>query len=176
MGYERKRGFSNPVKLDVASRAPLKDLTETIGRTWLDEALSSGVTNGHPSGFGEEVKAAKAQRQKFLLSKGLIGKEQRVTAQTLKALEQLDLKDAGQGLSHEYEKPYKSAATSGKVSGVYRKAIERPSGKYAVIEKSKEFTLVPWRETMDRNLGKSVTGVIKGQTISWTLTKGRGIT
>jgi len=45
-----------------------------------------------------------------------------------------------------------------------------------VIEKSKEFTLVPWRETMDRNLGKSVTGVIKGQTISWTLTKGRGIT
>ena len=91
-------------------------------------------------------------------------------------MEQLDLKDAGQNLSREYDKPYKPAATSGKVSGIYRKAIERPSGKYAVIEKSKEFTLVPWREAMDRNLGKSVTGAIKGQTISWTLTKGRGIT
>ena len=174
-GYERKRGFNNPVKLNVISRAPLKDLTDTIGRTWIDEALRSNAANEHSSGFGEEVNVAKAQRQRFLLSQGLIGKEQRVTAQTLKALEQLDLKNAGQSLGREYDKPYKPAATSGKVSGVYRKAIERPSGKYAVIEKSKEFTLVPWRETMDRNLGKSVTGVIKGQTISWTFTKGRGI-
>jgi len=93
----------------------------------------------------------------------------------LKDLEQLDLKDAGQSLSREYDKPYKPAAKGDKLSGIYRKAIERPSGKYAVIEKSKEFTLVPWREAMDRNLGKSVTGVIKGQTISWTLNKGRGI-
>jgi len=129
----------------------------------------------HPSGFGEEVNVAKAQRHRFLLSQGLIGKEQRVTAQTLQDLERLDLKDAGQSLSREYDKPYKSTATNGKVSGIYRKAVERPSGKYAVIEKSKEFTLVPWREAMDRNLGKSVTGVIKGQTISWTLSKGRGI-
>ena len=174
-GYERKRGFNNPVKLDVVSRAPLKNLTDTIGRTWLDEELRSNAANEHPSGFGEEVNVAKVQRQRFLLSQGLIGKEQRVTEHTLKALEQLDLKDAGQSLSREYDKPYKPAATSGKVSGIYLKAIERPSGTYAVIEKSKEFTLVPWRGAMDRNLGKSVTGVIKGQTISWTLTKGRGI-
>ena len=173
--YERKRGFNNPVKLDVVSRAPLKDLTDTIGRTWLDEALRSGVANEHQSGFGEEVNVAKTQRQRFLLSQGLISKEQDVNAQTLKDLEQLDLKDAGQSLSREYDKPYKPAAKGDKLSGIYRKAIERPSGKYAVIEKSKEFTLVPWREAMDRNLGKSVTGVIKGQTISWTLTKGRGI-
>ena len=93
----------------------------------------------------------------------------------MKSLEQLDLTNAGKSLSRDYDKPYKPAATSGKVSGIYRKAIVRPSGKYAVIEKSKEFTLVPWRETMDRNLGKSVTGIIKNQRISWTLTKDRGI-
>jgi len=62
----------------------------------------------------------------------------------------------------------------GHISGTYREAIMRPSGKYAVIEKSKEFTLVPWRETMDRNLGKSISGAVKGQTISWTLNKTRG--
>jgi len=174
--YERKRGFNNPVKLNVVSKVPLKDLTDIIGRTWLDNELSDGVANEPLSGFGEELKVAKAQRQRFLLSQGLISKGQRITEQTLKALEQLDLKDAGHSLSREYEKPYKPAETSGKVSGIYRRVLERPSGKYAVIEKSKEFTLVPWRETMDRNIGKSVTGVIKGQTISWTLTKERGIT
>lgn len=173
--FERKRGFNNPVKLDVVSRMPLKGLTDTIGRTWLDEELRSHIESEHRSGFGEEVNVAKAQRQRFLLSQGLIEKEQNVTEQTLKSLEQLDLTNAGKSLSRDYDKPYKPAATSGKVSGIYRKAIVRPSGKYAVIEKSKEFTLVPWRETMDRNLGKSVTGIIKNQTISWTLSKGRGI-
>ena len=77
-------------------------------------------------------------------------------------------------MSDELAKPYKPAPQSGRMSGLYRQAIQRPSGKYAVIEKSKEFTLVPWRETMDRNLGKSISGVMKGQTISWTLTKARG--
>ena len=173
--YERKRGFNNPVKLDLVSRTPLKGLTDTIGRTWLDEELTSHTDNEYRSGFGEEVNVAKAQRQRFLLSQGMIGNEQNVNEQTLKSLEQLDLTNAGKSLRRDYDKPYKPAATSGKVSGIYRKAIVRPSGKYAVIEKSKEFTLVPWRETMDRNLGKSVTGIIKNQTISWTLSKGRGI-
>jgi len=77
-------------------------------------------------------------------------------------------------LSGQLGKPYKAASGSGRISGIYREAMQRPSGKYAVIGKSKEFMLVPWRETMDRNLGKSISGVMKGQTISWTLTKARG--
>jgi len=173
--YEQKRRFNNPVKLDVVSKAPLRDLTDVIGRTWLDEQMCSGTDDKHSFGFGDEVKTAKAQRERFLLSKGLIGKERSVTEKTLKSLEQLDLTHAGKSLSRDYDKPYRPASTTGKLSGIYRKAIERPSGKYAVIEKSKEFTLVPWRETMERNLGKSITGIIKGQTISWTLNSGRGI-
>ena len=173
--YEQKRGFNNPVKLDVVSKAPLRDLTDVIGRTWLDEQMCSGADDKYQSGFGDEVNVAKAQRERFLLSKGLIRKEKSVTEKTLKSLEQLDLTHAGKSLSRDYDKPYRPASSTGKLSGIYRKAIERPSGKYAVIEKSKEFTLVPWRETMDRNLGKSVTGIIKGQTISWTLNRGRGI-
>ena len=173
--YERKRGFNNPVKLNVVSRMPLKELTSAIGKTWLDEELKPGSVSEHLSGFGDEVNVAKVQRQRFLVSQGVIVKGQPVTEQTLNALEQLDLKNAGKILTREYEKPYKPATVSGKVTGIYRKAIERPSGKYAVIEKSKEFTLVPWRETMDRNLGKSVIGISKGQVISWELNKGRGL-
>jgi len=84
-------------------------LTDTIGRTWLDEELRSGVASGYPSGFGEEVNVAKAQRRKFLLSQGLIGKEQHVSVQTLKSLEQLDLKDAGQQSRQVSDRRYKEA-------------------------------------------------------------------
>jgi len=173
--FEKKRGFNNPVKLDVESRIRLKDLPETIGRTWLDEELKSVANAANQAGFGDDVEAAKTQRQQFLLSQGLISDGGQVTDETLKTLERLDLAKAGESLSREYDKPYTPVPSKGKLSGVYRKSIYRPSGKYAVIEKSKEFTLVPWREAMDRNLGKSVTGILKGQSISWSITKGRGI-
>jgi len=104
----------------------------------------------------------------------LLSKDGIVTYATLEKLENMDLDALGDKLSSELGKAYNPAPQSGRISGTYREAIFRPSGKYAVVEKSKEFSLVPWRETMDRNLGKSISGVIKGQTISWTLTKGIG--
>ena len=172
--YEKSRGFGNPVKLEIRVREPLAKLSKTMGKTWLDTELMSDIKESNTAGFGQEVEALKAQRQKFLLSQKLIQRSSGVTQRTLDALEKLDLDAAGKALSDEFGKPYKAAPQSGRISGVYRQAIQRPSGKYAVIEKSKEFTLVPWRETMDRNLGKSISGVMKGQTISWTLTKVRG--
>jgi len=98
-----------------------------------------------------------------------------VTKDTLSQLETLDLKAAGEALSKEIDKPYVDAPRKGSLSGTFRKTIDRPSGKYAVIEKSREFTLVPWRETMDRNLGRAIKGTIGRRTISWALTKGRDI-
>ena len=108
------------------------------------------------------------------MRRGFIAEKSRVSEGTLKVLETLDLDAAGKSLGSVLGKDYVAAPVKGHISGTYREAITRPSGKYAVIEKSKEFTLVPWRKTMERNLGKSISGAIKGQTISWTLNEGRG--
>lgn len=171
---EKARAFGNPVKLDVLARRSLGDLPQTIGKTWLDTELVTSARSGPLEGFGEDIEVAKRQRRQFLIQRGLIGKTEAVTDGTLKALETLDLDAAAKRLSRTLGKAYKPAPEQGQIAGTYREAIVRPSGKYAVIEKSKEFTLVPWRETMDRNLGKSISGTLKGQTISWTLTKARG--
>ena len=170
--FETARGFTNPVKLDVRSHLSLSKLPKVIGKTWLDTENLSG---GSFSGFGKEVEGAKAARQNFLLAKNIIQKSSGVTPAALETLEKMDLDAAGKTLAQKMGKPYAASSGSGRIAGVYREAVQRPSGKYAVIEKSKEFTLVPWRKTMDRNLGRSISGVMKGQTISWTLTKGRGI-
>jgi len=160
--------------LDVLAREPLKDLPQIIGNTWLDVELRSEKESGVYEGFGEEVETAKARRRQFLVQRGLMTEKDGVSEGTLKALESLDLNAAAKSLSSTLGKDYVAAPDKGQISGIYREAITRPSGKYAVIEKSKEFTLVPWRETMDRNLGKSISGAVKGQTISWTLNKSRG--
>jgi hypothetical protein len=60
-----------------------------------------------------------------------------------------------------------------RVAGVYRRRIDLASGRFALIEKSREFTLVPWRPVLERNLGKPVDGIVRGDTISWTLGRKR---
>jgi len=172
--FEMSRGFGNPVALDIVSRDALKDLPKIIGKTWLDTELMSAQSNTASSGFGQDTEDAKLKRLQFLRSQNVISRDGRVTQETLATLENMDLDRAGESLSAQMNKPYERAPESGRISGTYTRAVNRPSGKYAVIENSKEFTLVPWRATMDRNLGKSISGLVKGQAISWTLTKGIG--
>jgi len=47
------------------------------------------------------------------------------------------------------------------------------SGRFALVEKSREFTLVPWRPVLDRHVGKSVSGIMRGDGISWSFGRGR---
>jgi hypothetical protein len=55
------------------------------------------------------------------------------------------------------------------VEGIYRRRVDLVSGPYALIENAREFTLVPWRPVLERNLGKEVSGIARGETFSWTL-------
>jgi Protein of unknown function (DUF3363) len=62
--------------------------------------------------------------------------------------------------------------------GAYTRPISLASGKFAVFENSKEFTLVRWRPSFEDIRGKSLTGKVTGSTIDWELagrTKGLGI-
>ena len=64
-----------------------------------------------------------------------------------------------------------------RVDGVYNRPLRLASGKYALIERGKSFSFVPWRDVLERSRGKTVSGVVRGATISWELgrQKGRGI-
>lgn len=59
------------------------------------------------------------------------------------------------------------------ISGTYRRALDTMSGRFVVVEKSREFTLVPWRPVLDRHFGKSVSGIMRGDGISWSFGRGR---
>jgi len=174
--FEKSKAFSNPVDIRIVSNGPLKTLAKTMGRTWLDEQLQLPGSGEAPEGFGEDVESAKVLRRKFLLDEAIIEKlDERLTAEHLQTLEARDIADAAGDISDELGKPYSHTPLRGKISGKYLKAIDRPSGRYGIIERSKDFTLVPWRETLERNKGRTVTGDISGRSISWTLTNGRDL-
>lgn len=79
---------------------------------------------------------------------------------------------AGQ-LSDELGLAYVEQRPGQRITGAFRRIVEVAGDKMAVVEKSKEFTLVPWRPSLDRHLGKPVTGIIRGDDVVWIMGRQR---
>ena len=71
--------------------------------------------------------------------------------------------------------PFRAVGDGETVSGKFTGTIQLSSGKFAILEKSHEFTLVPWRPVIDHQLGREVIGVVQGGSVSWELGRTRGI-
>ena len=56
---------------------------------------------------------------------------------------------------------------------VYREPSTRQQ-KFAIVENSHEFALVPWRPVIGRQLGRDVIGIMQGGSVSWQLGRQRG--
>jgi hypothetical protein len=80
---------------------------------------------------------------------------------------------AGQ-LSDQLGLAYVETRSGEPVEGTLRRSVQLASGKYALVENSREFTLVPWRPVLERHIGKQVSGIMRGDGISWTIGRQRG--
>ncbi|HEY5239398.1 MAG TPA: DUF3363 domain-containing protein, partial [Rhizomicrobium sp.] len=151
--------------------------THADGATWLDRSLVSSA-NEYSAGsqFGRDVRAALAQRQQWLIAEGLASLRDGVFVARPDMLETLRRRElarvAGQ-LSKELGLSYSEARQGQRLEGIYKRSVDLASGKFALIEKSREFTLVPWRDVLERHIGQSVSGVMRGDVISWTIGRQR---
>jgi len=73
---------------------------------------------------------------------------------------------AGQ-LSRELGVDFTEAEPGIPIEGTYRRSVLVGSARMALIANSHEFTLVPWRPVLERQLGKQVAGMMRGAEISW---------
>ncbi len=174
--YEFETTRSRPVRMEMASRVNLQTMRTAIGATWLDEHLRDHDDNVTARGFGGEVEQARVARRAFLHREGVLkNMTDRIDDKILATLNRRDMEAAAKSVAQKLGKEFTPAPRSGRISGKYVERLDRPGGRYAVIERAKDFSLVPWREVMDRNLGKQISGAVRGNRISWTLGKNRGI-
>jgi type IV secretory pathway VirD2 relaxase len=164
-------------KVELLSPVALENLESRRARTWLDnELVAETPTPTHDAGFGQEVRKALRQRRAWLVEEGLAREDASRTVyrrDMLSHLQAQELVAAGETFTRNLGKPY-VPATNGQIEGVYREPVQLVCGKFALIEKSRDFTLVPWRPVLDRELGKPVQGIMRGDTVSWTLGRQRG--
>ena len=170
--YEIERTRYMPAGLERDSQLTLRQMERAEGVTWLDSTLSR---EGDDITRAPNFRAAFKKRLENLRRLGFeTGVDGKLPDQTIENLKAMDLRSAADRLEGELGKLYSEIGAARQVEGIYRGSVDRPSGKFAVIERSREFTLVPWRAVMEKRLGQSISGRISGGGISWDVTGRKG--
>jgi len=175
--YEARRHRDRPVEVEVISARPLEQLRDADAATWVDRELESqSPLPVRDAGFGRDVRATMAARRQWLVEQQLAdvdGDRFRLRANALMLLQRRELLRAGDALSNKIGKPFVEASVGERIEGTITRRIDLASGRFAMIEKSREFTLVPWHDVLERNVGKVATGIMRTDGISWRLGRTR---
>jgi hypothetical protein len=170
--YEREKSRRVPVRIETLSHRPLEALPHHDGATWLDRELVSEQRETLAGGFGLDVRNRLVQRQAWLVEQGLAemeGPDIRFRRSLLLVLQQRELSRTSQLISEETGLRHVTPRHGESIEGIYRRTVIIGDQRYALIEKSREFALVPWRPVLERAVGKSVAGVMREGPISWTI-------
>ena len=176
--YDTQRNKQLGVR--VLSFLDLDAQVATNGATWLDrELIAKAPTPIHYDGFGHEVRSALIRRQQWLIEQDLARRDGDMIAyrtNLLATLTRREVNEKGQELARERGGIFHMAQDGERITGRYKGAVQLASGKYAWVEQnSREFTLVPWRPVIERELGRTVSGLMRGDSISWQIGRNRGI-
>jgi len=175
--FERSRARTSPVAVETLSALPLERQVEADSATWLDRELLADTPEPlRDAGFGREVREALDRRRQWLIEQSLARREgDRIAfrAGLLATLRRRELTRVASQLSDELGLVYVEAKSGARIDGTYRRRLDLATGRFALIEKSREFTLVPWRPVLERSLGKRVSGIVRDTGISWTIGRQR---
>ena len=164
------------VSVELRSHLPIDRQTRVIGATWLDQQLISGASGIADNGFGGQVRDALRQRSDFLVEQGLAERRrQRVilARNLLGTLRGREIETAAKTIATETGLPHRPLADGERVTGVYRRSVQLASGRFAMLDDGMGFSLVPWKPVIERQLGQSVSAVMRGSGASWDMGRQR---
>ncbi|MFC5990745.1 DUF3363 domain-containing protein [Limoniibacter endophyticus] len=173
-------GRDRQARVRVLSSVNLERQIGSDGATWLDRRLIHGETADlAPTGFGQQVREAMEQRREHHIEQGdaTRSRDGRLfyRRNLLATLREREVARVGSEMAESKGLPFRAATDGESVSGKFTGTVQLSSGKFAVVEKSYGFTLVPWRPVIDRKLGQEVTGIVQGGAVSWQLGRQRGL-
>ena len=172
-------GRNRQATVRVLSAMALDKQIGADGATWLDQRLLRGDRSDiASSGFGREVRDALDQRRDHHLASGDAtrqGARVLYRRNLLATLRDRELARVGASLAERKGLAFRPAADGARVSGTFTGTLHLASGKFALVEQSQECTLVPWRPVIDPQLGRKVTGLVKGGSIAWQLGRGKDL-
>ncbi|MBX5086752.1 DUF3363 domain-containing protein [Rhizobium lentis] len=168
------------VALAVRSDLDIHAQVNAAGATWLDRqsvarepiALSEG-------GFGAEVLQALEQRAEHLIGEGLAERQGgRVVfaRRLLITLRDREVSALGEKLAADTGLPFNRVGSGEYVAGAYRQRLTLASGRFAMIDDDLGFQLVPWSPSLEKQIGRHVSGVARDDGgVDWDFGRKRGL-
>jgi type IV secretory pathway VirD2 relaxase len=169
-------------RVAIAVRSDL-DLTNQItasGSTWLDrQAIAREPASLSDGGFGAEVRDALDRRADHLVGQGLADRQgQRIVfaRNLIETLRRRELDTVANKLAAETGLPHKPASNGEFIAGAYRQRLTLASGRFAMIDDGLGFQLVPWSPSLEKQLGRHVSGVARNDGgVDWSFGRKRGL-
>ncbi len=164
--------------VELKSYLPIERQARVIGATWLDQQLISGGSGLGDLGFGREVKNSLQQRADFLAEQGLAERRgQRVVLarNLLGTLRNRELAQAAKEIAAETGLEHRPTVDGQRTAGNYRRNVTLASGRYAILDDGKGFSLVPWKPVIEQRLGQQLAATVRGGAVSWEIGRQSGL-
>lgn len=170
--HERRQASRMPFVVETLSNRPLEQLPAHDGETWLDRRIADKDPEPQGDGFAREVRSALQQRRQWLVEQELAeadGGGVAFKAGALATLRRRELLRVAGQLARETGLGFEEATPGTRVEGRLERRIMVGDKPFALVERSREFSLVPWKPSLERAIGKEISGVVRGNDISWTM-------
>jgi Protein of unknown function (DUF3363) len=130
------------------------------------------------AGFGAEVRSALERRKDELIRQGHAWRTPeggvRARHDLLPALERQEIERVGRKLAAERGLAFRAIEDGQTIRGKLIGSAQLASGRFAMIDDGLGFSLVPWRPVIEKEIGREVVGVMRGDDISWQFGRKRG--
>ncbi len=93
----------------------------------------------------------------------------------LATLRSRELAQAAQDIAAETGLEHRPAADGQRVAGIYRRSVVLASGRFAMLDDGKGFSLVPWKPVIEQRLGQQLAATVRGGGVSWEVGRQRGL-
>ena len=177
--HEQRVARASPVRIQLLATQALEQEATANAPSWLDRQLRrEDPIDIAKHAYGAVVRQAMVRRQQWLIEQRLAepqGDQILYRSDMDERLRQAELRIVAARLSKELGLGFSGEPISGeRISGIVRRRVNLNSGSFAVVENSREFTLVPWRPVLERQLGREISGVVRSSgSISWTFGRER---
>jgi hypothetical protein len=176
--YDASQG--RRASLRVLSAYDIDRQVTSDGATWLDRQLVNRNTGMlADAGFGAEVRSALDGRKDELIRQGHAWRTPeggvRARGDLLSTLERQEVERVGQKLAAKRGLAFHAIEDGQTVRGKLIGSTQLASGRFAMIDDGLGFSLVPWRPVVEKEIGREVVSVMRGDDISWQFGRKRGL-
>jgi type IV secretory pathway VirD2 relaxase len=177
--YEDSRGRRR-VALAVRSDLDIERQVTASGATWLDrQNIARDPAALSESGFGAEVRGALNRRAEHLIGEGFAERQGRrivFSRNLFDTLRRREVDTLCEKLAAQTGQSFQRAESGEYIAGAYRQRLTLASGRFAMIDNGLGFQLVPWTPSLEKHLGRHVSGVARGDGgVDWSFGRKRGL-